>query len=113
MAAAKATTVEEVVQKYSNEFTEATFKTIKFESMVKFINDLPEKEQKRAKEDFKDAAYKKADGTASTRKTKDGTVEFKYNHINAKKWFFETYYPNCIPKAKEKTANPTDILNNW
>lgn len=74
------------------------YKTITLKDMAEYI----EKNHPNDKGWFKENAL---------RLNKNGKVV--YSHLVARKAFFERYFPQLIPKGKEKEPNKSDILKDW
>ncbi len=83
------------------------FKKITFDEMFDFIST----NHPGDKAWFKEVAYSKKDGTPSV----DKKGEPKYNHLNAKRRFFEKYFPDLLPDPKpvKEPANVKIKLADW
>ena len=80
----------------AKEITKDNFRSLKLADMMEYIaKNAPEK-----KKDFAQASYVK---NAKTGKD-------QYSHLKALNWFVGEFYPECLPKKKEKTA---DVLKDW
>ena len=83
------------------------YKKIKFDEMKEFI----ETQHPGDKSWFKEVAYSKQNGSPNL--NKKGAP--KYNHLNAKRRFFEKYFPDELPTPKEpkEPVNVDDKLKDW
>lgn len=70
------------------------FKKITVDDMADYI----EAEKPDEKHDFKVAAYPN---------------EKDYNHLAARKYFYEKYFPDYIPKAKPEEPKKSDRIKDW
>lgn len=88
-------------------FTKDDYKKITFDEMADFITT----EHPGDKGWFKKVAYSKQDDTPNV----DKKGNPKYNHLNAKRKFFEKYFPDQLPERKETKApvNVKDKLKDW
>lgn len=88
-------------------FTKDDYKKITFDEMVDFIQT----EHPGDKAWFKKVAYSKKDGTPCV--DKKGAP--KYNHLNAKRKFYERYFKDALPEPKpaKEAVNVNEKLKDW
>lgn len=71
-----------------------SFNKIKVDDILDFMKDKSAEEKKA----FKKAAF-----------DEDG----KYQHIIAKRYFCEKYFPDLVPVKKEEQPKKSDVFKDW